>query len=377
MDGLASKAMAAYQEDTEGELGSLTEWTAELVQTAVLAMLISGSHLPPPRLSVLRTALHPSRVGEGPCPDPNCKAHLRGVTCLGNRFEVGVAPGEGGAPPSMAVTYVAVHHKNSSREGHSSPMSFSLPHASVLTDLVGIHIKEGHAVLSAGAPKPSPFLFRDRQGRPFTPATLCYWWGSLMAGQHGPVGGPFPDFTPSRGRNLFVSSYMKATGLDAPMDWAAAATYMGNSLKQWREYYGPKVHAELLRQRAQLNASRWPGLRRSNASEGPAAAEGEAPAEEGELGSQGREEGEQASLGSGTDSSAGADSEEEGEGGDGGGPSLVHGGRSPAGSEEEWESSSEEGTTEEEEGEWQEEEEGEGQEEEVINLVSDEGGDSD
>ena len=70
----------------DGEISLKTAWE---VQRAVLAMLISGSHVPPCRLHILKTLLHPDYAGKMPCPDRDC---LQKSKCKGNYLEVIESP---------------------------------------------------------------------------------------------------------------------------------------------------------------------------------------------------------------------------------------------------------------------------------------------
>jgi hypothetical protein len=60
------------------------------VQAAIVASMVTGREMPPCRLSILKTAIHPSAVVVGGCSDPDCT--IRG--CKGNRFEVIRVPKE-------------------------------------------------------------------------------------------------------------------------------------------------------------------------------------------------------------------------------------------------------------------------------------------
>ena len=223
--------------------GKLTPMVARLVHDTCLAMMVTGSHVPPARLHTLKTSLHPDRAVELQCQDPDC-LHRGG--CKGNRFEI-VA--EGG---KERVKYVAPHHKTERRQG-GKVLTYMLPQGSV-EELLLIHIKEGHAILCHHYGKDQPMLFMTRSGSAYDDISFPQWWQSFFESRWGPPVG-VTYFPPTKGRNLFVEHYMATTG-NYPEEWEGAACAMGNSVKQWKEHYAPRMR-DRLAQEAVNSHQRW------------------------------------------------------------------------------------------------------------------------
>lgn len=272
VDGLVAKCMQWSADDAE-HLGCLSMATARLVHDTVLAMLVTGSHVPPPRLHTLKSMMHPAYAGTLMCQDPDCLYRGR-VGCLGNRIEVGLAPRSAAAeaaaaaaaggsapaappPPSLRVQYVAPHHKNDRKAlGPGRPISYTFP-PGPLSELVALHVQEGHAALRKG--RTQPLLFTDRAGKAFDDCTFSIWWAELLRGPHGPAG-KFAAFPPSKGRNLFIGYYMAIHGT-TPDDWEGAAACMGNSVRMWREVYAPQVRRAQAARNAQRSVDRYASVR--------------------------------------------------------------------------------------------------------------------
>lgn len=107
-------------------LGGMKMATAINTSKALVAALLSGCYCPPPRMSVLKTILHPSFNGRVGCVDPDCLRTGDGQPCLGNHLELETLP----MPPddqlelhdwkhheylTTDVLNVIVHHKNDRR----------------------------------------------------------------------------------------------------------------------------------------------------------------------------------------------------------------------------------------------------------------------
>ena len=86
----------------------MTYTTAQLVHNTTLAMLLTGSHVPPARLHTLKTAVHPTYSKKLLCQDPDCLLKQSG--CLGNRFEVVVVDAGLEADDHTIIRYIAPHH---------------------------------------------------------------------------------------------------------------------------------------------------------------------------------------------------------------------------------------------------------------------------
>ena len=245
--------------------------TALLIQNTIMAMLITGSHVPPARLHTIKTALHPDHAQRILCQDKDCLLKQSG--CKGNRFEVhtirpspddghhvgasaGVADGAGvggsGDAPAPApcasgcapcagevVRYIAPHHKND-RRGANLVISYDLP-PGPLTQLMLIHIREGHRVLASFHRHPQPHLFMSSSGLAFNDALFAIWWHNFYVNHNGPE----PYFPPSKGRTLFVEHFIASTGHQPKESWEGAAMAMGNSVKQWKEFYAPRMKHRL------------------------------------------------------------------------------------------------------------------------------------
>lgn len=211
-------------------LGAISVLTSRLVHDTCLAMFITGSHVPPARLHTLKTSLHPHKAVVLQCQDPDC-LHRGG--CMGNRFEV--VPSAGGE--GDRIRYVAPHHKTERRQG-GRVLTYLVPEGP-LTQLMLIHIKEGHTVLCDSVGKEQPLLFMTRAGNAYDDVTFPQWWGKLFDGPWGPPT-DVTYFPPNKGRTLFVEHYMATTG-NHPEEWEGAAYAMGNSTKQWREHYAPQM----------------------------------------------------------------------------------------------------------------------------------------
>jgi hypothetical protein len=250
VDGLVEVVEAMVMDDTS-MFGRITTITAQHVHDAVLAMMVTGSYVPPPRLHTLKSACHPDLAVS--CTDPDC---MLGPQCRGNRFELSV---EGGVD---VVRYVAPHHKNDRRSGVvSMTITYALP-ADALTRLMAVHIREGHQLLRALHRKRQPRLFMSNTGLEFADPKLGdlrfdVWWKAFFHGKLGPASlmqrqagaGAVPYFPPSKGRNIFVEYYMATTGNSHPGDsWEGAANAMGTSVKQWREFYAPTIRQRMAQQ---------------------------------------------------------------------------------------------------------------------------------
>ena len=211
----------------------MTPQVARLIHDTCLAMFITGSHVPPARLHTLKTSLHPDKAVLLQCQDPDC-LHRGG--CLGNRFEV-VEGKDGGE----MIKYVAPHHKTERRQG-GRVLTYMVPEGP-LSQLLLLHIKEGHQMLCESVGRDQPLLFMTRAGNGFDDVTFPQWWASFFDSQWGPPS-DVTYFPPNKGRTLFVEHFMATTG-NHPEDWEGAAYAMGNSVKQWREHYAPQMRDRL------------------------------------------------------------------------------------------------------------------------------------
>lgn len=168
---------------------------------------------------------------------------------MGNRFEV-VGPMSGSACMGASkeypcIKYIAPHHKND-RRGSNQVLTYDLPPGE-LTQLMLIHIQEGHEAMTTGSGRPAqPYLFMTSAGHAFNNCTFSQWWFGFYC-THG---GPKPHFPPSKGRTLFVEHFISSTG-QQPHEWEGPALAMGNSVKQWREFYAPRMKGRLAQEAVQ------------------------------------------------------------------------------------------------------------------------------
>lgn len=232
VDELALGADEIYDQNL-AELGCMTWNAAFQNQSALIVGLTVGRWVPPIRISILRSLLHPDSVGVGlgqgrnwrRCHDKDCRDPQR---CVGNHFEV--TEQIIGATEKQRITFVAPHHKNE-RRGFEG-ISFKLPEGP-LTQMMLRHFSDGHRLLTQAAGTDVPNLFVSRPGGPFSAVTFCHFWKTLLR--------TAPDidyFCPSLARTSFVDEYTNTSGLPVDM-WDGAATVMGNTVKMWQKAYNP------------------------------------------------------------------------------------------------------------------------------------------
>ncbi len=204
-------------------------------EVALIAALVVGRYLPPIRLEILRTLVHPDHIadgGLGKCISKDC----RDRRCPGNHLSV--YGQDDGVTCSRRIHFKAPHHKND-RRGFGA-IEFDLPEGK-LTERLLDHIDHGHALLTqlaSGAvlkkgQLPSPILFVSRAGNPFSTCTFSQFWTSIIREVE-----EIPHFPPSLARTSFVDSYTATYG-EEPLCWEGAATIMGNTTKTWAEHYNP------------------------------------------------------------------------------------------------------------------------------------------
>ena len=222
-------------------------------EVALIAALVVGRYIPPIRLEILRTLVHPASIINGlrdQCQDRDC----RDRRCPGNHLSIfqpaatdaGAAAGSSsqqalvaGAGDLRRIHFKAPHHKND-RRGFAA-IEFDLP-PGPLTERLLDHLDFGHTVLTQTAStavlrlgqQPPPQLFVSRAGNPFSASTLTQFWAAIMK----EVKAEIPYFPPGLARTSFVDAYTAEFG-DEPLLWDGAATVMGNTTKQWRVSYNP------------------------------------------------------------------------------------------------------------------------------------------
>ncbi len=209
-------------------------------EVALIAALVVGRYLPPIRLEILRTLVHPDHVTPGvlnQCINKDC----RDRKCPGNHISVykpAVAGEQDGGFTGRRIHFKAPHHKND-RRGFSA-IEFDLPEGK-LTERLLDHIDYGHQMLTQLASGsvltkgdlPSPILFVSRAGNPFSTCTFSQFWTSIIREVE-----EIPHFPPSLARTAFVDSYTAQYG-EEPLCWEGAATIMGNTTGTWGLHYNP------------------------------------------------------------------------------------------------------------------------------------------
>ena len=243
VDGLVAGALQLVLRDRQSDQGF--RWmTAWQVQCALIAMLVTGSHMPPCRLSLIKALRHPDY--NGPCGDPDCR---NPDACLGTHIKVRDPDPEGsGSQAVRVVSFCAPHHKNEARG--FAPIRFDFP-AGEVTDLLLAHVEHGHALLTAKHRDNSPQLFVRRSGRPFNDSVFSQFWRQLMQDSAAPL--DLLPFTAQDARTTFVEDYTSATGMHPDM-WDGAAAVMGNTTRQWAASYNPSRQQRLAQ--AAVNAHR-------------------------------------------------------------------------------------------------------------------------
>jgi hypothetical protein len=183
----------------------LTVDDAFQVQHAIVSRLVTGRDMPPCRLSIVKTLLHPSMVSEGMrCPDPDC--NLR--ECKGNRVEV--LGGEGISSssssinimdnPNLKIRILAPHHKTEFVGQTQRLLDVTLPPGK-LTNFFLFWIYHGwHLISDRGT---SSCLFLTFNGASFRDSTFCHYWRKLMASAPPSL----PYFPPNLARTSFVESF--------------------------------------------------------------------------------------------------------------------------------------------------------------------------
>lgn len=258
IDGLIATAKAAVARE-EGQGKVMSKATAKALQRAIIAIMVCGSHIPPSRLSALKSAQHPDHLTTT-CPNKAC---LQPDTCPGNRFEVFIegsesdecfqwqedeaalketkdmpldgsndhlsafninnkdGQGDGSLAARMQSTlpplqqrrrvrYCVPHHKTTSRGFRA--IAYTLP-LGELTDLMLLFIDRGSQLLTRSLTS----LFASDNGEPFNDGTFLTYFRV-----HVLEGAPFAPFAPSKGRTIFVTAYTGPNGAPESMHEGAA-----------------------------------------------------------------------------------------------------------------------------------------------------------
>ena len=197
---------------------------ARSLHDLALACTIFG-HLPPLRLSCIRTLMVPSY--KGPCLNPECKL---GPTCHGNQLQL---------KPEQGLHMHVPHHKNE-RNWSRAAISFVLPPE--LDQLLKLHLRQGWQLLTTHhGVEGACHVFVDKHGRAFTPSSLPLYWNQLLQSMSMP---PMP---PSQCRQVFVAERRSEARVAGPND-RGAAMVMGHSVQQWDKWYDLDFHARQAQQ---------------------------------------------------------------------------------------------------------------------------------
>jgi hypothetical protein len=138
----------------------------------------------------------------------------------------------------------ARHHKNDRRGFGVIKATYPL---GKLTDLLLIHINEGHALLNT---KDQPYMFLTGSGHGFKDSTFCHYWNALVARTGGAA---LPSsFAATALRTVFADEYAREM---PPNTWEGAATLMGTSVSQWRQTYAPSLREDQATAAADMHAA--------------------------------------------------------------------------------------------------------------------------
>ncbi|KAL3152791.1 hypothetical protein ABBQ38_012374 [Trebouxia sp. C0009 RCD-2024] len=188
---------------------------------------VAFSHLPPVRLSCLRSLVVPTYTGH--CLHLDCKE----PSCQGNRLSI-----MGKSPLLMCINFP--HHKNACMHASwgKAVIQFDLPSdlAQLLHTYLGAPLKAllEYDLLIGDA---CPYVFVDMHGRGFVDAAvLTLYWRKWLV----PRGGV--PMNPSMCGQMFVDERQSDSATAGPANQGAAMV-MGHSIKQWVKWYDMLRHA--------------------------------------------------------------------------------------------------------------------------------------
>ncbi len=209
----------------------MTATLARQLQDVLLACSVFG-HLPPIRISCIRTLVLPDY--QGACHDPDC---IHDAACHGNQLQ---------RVAHQGLHMHLPHHKNESSWGRAA-IAFTLPQE--LAKLMELHISQGHKLLTdyIGV-EDECHVFVDRQGRPFSDSNFTIYWDKMLRDMG------CPSISPSLCRQVFVHERRSAERVEGPAD-RGAAMVMGHSLAQWTKWYDLDFHVREAQQAVDAMAS--------------------------------------------------------------------------------------------------------------------------
>jgi hypothetical protein len=156
LDKLRVEALSNLPDDLNVRL---SVYAARELHDAALSSLAFG-HIPPPRLSCLRTLQAP---WVRKCYHEDC-CSLGSTVCRGNTLEY----------RGPDIWLVLSHYKNKAK-WDGKVVQFRLP--VLLRDVLNLYLLRGHPVLSPGC----PYVFVDLKSRPMVqPSQLSFYWEGLL-----------------------------------------------------------------------------------------------------------------------------------------------------------------------------------------------------
>ncbi|KAL3163440.1 hypothetical protein ABBQ32_009816 [Trebouxia sp. C0010 RCD-2024] len=215
------------QQQSQAQLqqqGVTVETSRDMHDAALAAMIFS--HLPPIRLSCIKSLVGPAYLG--PCLHPDCKE----PSCEGNRLSI-----MSESPLLMRISLP--HHKNARKWG-KAVIEFDVPSdlAQLLHTYLGAPRKallEHHLLIGDAC----PYVFMDMHGRGFVAAAvLTLYWQKWLVSRGGVA------MNPSMCRQVFVDERQSDSATAGPSNQGAAMV-MGHSVKQWDKWYDMQYHPRL------------------------------------------------------------------------------------------------------------------------------------
>ena len=204
--------------ETYAQEGMSAKLARSLHDLALLCTIFG--HLPPLRLSCIRSLMVPAY--SGPCLNPDCKL---GDTCNGNQLK---------PTPQHGLHMHLPHHKNENRWKRAS-ISFDVPQE--LAELLKLHVSKGWEILTIyNGAEDACHVFVDGKGHPFTSSNFTMYWNKLVHAMG------LPAFSPSQCRQIFVTERRSDVKVSGPNE-RGAAMVMGHSVAQWDKWYDLTFHA--------------------------------------------------------------------------------------------------------------------------------------
>ena len=216
---------AEQQSQAQMQQQGVTVETSRDIHDAALAAM-TFSHLPPIRLSCIRSLVVPTYAGH--CLHLDCKE----PSCQGNRlYTVSESP--------LLMRIKLPHHKNARKWG-KAVIVFDLP--SDLAQLMHTYLGEARKALldyHLLIGDTCPYVFMDMHGRGFLDAAvLTLYWQKWLVSRGG------VPMNPSMCRQVFVDERQSHTAAAGPSNQGAAMV-MGHSIKQWDKWYDMQYHPRM------------------------------------------------------------------------------------------------------------------------------------